>query len=241
MAEVVPRFFVQRKYESFTRQLNGWGFKRLHQSGNDYNCYYHECFLRGLPHLTALLTRSKPGQGKLIPHVEGEPNFYEIDRMFPLPPPSPTGPPHMPWDAAGGYGAPPPRGPPRGPPAEPYPHAPYGPPPHRGYPPPPPYYAAPPGRHPAADGGVHHGYPPPPFYPPQYGPPGYYPPYPDHHLAGPHGAAAPYFYGPPPSHADAPAQGAASGDAVGEHVPMQEVASGPLQICVSNQVSGGPT
>ena len=48
MSEVVSKYFVQSKYESFTRQLNGWGFKRLHQSGNDFNAYYHECFLRRL-------------------------------------------------------------------------------------------------------------------------------------------------------------------------------------------------
>lgn len=39
---VIPKYFVQTKYESFTRQLSGWGFKRLHQTGPDYRCYYHE-------------------------------------------------------------------------------------------------------------------------------------------------------------------------------------------------------
>lgn len=83
--DIVPKYFVQSKYESFTRQLNGWGFKWLHQSGNDFNAYYHECFLRGMPHLTVLLKRVAPNQGKLLPHVEGEPNFYEIEKQFPLP------------------------------------------------------------------------------------------------------------------------------------------------------------
>ncbi|KAL7532986.1 hypothetical protein ACHAWF_004307 [Thalassiosira exigua] len=83
--EVVPKYFVQSKYESFTRQLNGWGFKRLHQAGNDFNAYYHEAFLRGLPRLTVLLKRVPPNQGRLVPHAQGEPNFYEIDRQFPLP------------------------------------------------------------------------------------------------------------------------------------------------------------
>jgi hypothetical protein len=80
----VPNFFSQSKYESFTRQLNGWGFKKLHQSGNDYNAYYHEDFLRGLPHLTSLMRRVPRNQGKLLPFVEGEPNFYEIDKHYPL-------------------------------------------------------------------------------------------------------------------------------------------------------------
>ncbi|KAL7426219.1 hypothetical protein ACHAXH_000744 [Discostella pseudostelligera] len=84
--DIVPKYFVQSKYESFTRQLNGWGFKRLHQLGNDFNAYYHEFFLQNLPHLTVLLQRVAPNQGKLLPHVEGEPNFYEIDKQFPLSP-----------------------------------------------------------------------------------------------------------------------------------------------------------
>jgi len=81
---VIPKYFVQTKYESFSRQLNGWGFKRLHQSGNDCGAYYHECFLRGLPRLVGLMKRVKPNRGKVVPHVEGEPNFYEIGRRFPL-------------------------------------------------------------------------------------------------------------------------------------------------------------
>ncbi|KAL3770875.1 LOW QUALITY PROTEIN: hypothetical protein ACHAW5_003963 [Stephanodiscus triporus] len=111
ISEVTPKFFAQSKYESFTRQLNGWGFKRLQQPGNDFNAYYHECFLRGLPNLTGMMRRVSPNQGKLLPHVEGEPNFYEIDKRFPL---SPTmmpyqghfqcPPSHM--EVGAGYGAP---------------------------------------------------------------------------------------------------------------------------------------
>ena len=85
--EVAPRYFVQTKYQSFTRQLNGWGFKRLHQSGNDFNAFYHECFLRGMPKLVALMKRVSPNQGRLLPDVEGEPNFYQIDKYFKLPVP----------------------------------------------------------------------------------------------------------------------------------------------------------
>jgi hypothetical protein len=86
VSEVIPRYFVQNKYQSFARQLNGWGFKRLQQAGNDFNAYYHECFLRGMPQFVVLMTRVKPNQGRLLPHVEGEPNFYEIDKHFRLPP-----------------------------------------------------------------------------------------------------------------------------------------------------------
>mmetsp|Transcript_27391 Transcript_27391/g.54803 ORF Transcript_27391/g.54803 Transcript_27391/m.54803 type:complete len:369 (+) Transcript_27391:214-1320(+) len=85
VSEVIPQYFVQTKYESFTRQLSGWGFKRLHQSGPDFRAYYHECFLRGLPHLTQLMKRVPGNLGRLIPHVEGEPNFYEMSQSHPLP------------------------------------------------------------------------------------------------------------------------------------------------------------
>ncbi len=33
VSDVVPKYFVQSKYQSFARQLNGWGFKRLQQAG----------------------------------------------------------------------------------------------------------------------------------------------------------------------------------------------------------------
>ena len=87
VSEVVPKYFSHRKFESFTRQRSGWGFKRLHQAGNDFNACYHECFLRGLPHLIGMMKRVRPNQGKLLPHTEGEPNFYEFDKQFPLSPP----------------------------------------------------------------------------------------------------------------------------------------------------------
>ena len=175
MSEVVPQFFVQRKYESFTRQLNGWGFKR-HQSGADFNAYYHECFLRGLPHLAVLLTRVKRGQGKQVPHVEGEPNFYEMDRSHPLPRP-PLGPPTR--GTTEGYGVAP------GPPPEEYGcPAQYAPRPGDYPPPAPPYYAGPHGD-PRA-GGQMPGYPPPGYPAPGYPAPGYPP-----HLS------YPTHYGPP--------------------------------------------
>ncbi|KAL3823653.1 hypothetical protein ACHAXA_009758 [Cyclostephanos tholiformis] len=87
ISDVIPKYFVCKKFESFTRQLNGWGFKRLHQSGPDFGCYYHECFLRGLPDLTCLIRRLPTNLGKSTPYVEGEPNFYIINEQYPLPPP----------------------------------------------------------------------------------------------------------------------------------------------------------
>eukprot|EP00580_Thalassiosira_gravida_P016137 CAMPEP_0201672356 /NCGR_PEP_ID=MMETSP0494-20130426/32040_1 /ASSEMBLY_ACC=CAM_ASM_000839 /TAXON_ID=420259 /ORGANISM="Thalassiosira gravida, Strain GMp14c1" /LENGTH=358 /DNA_ID=CAMNT_0048153981 /DNA_START=79 /DNA_END=1155 /DNA_ORIENTATION=- len=92
MSTATPAYFGQSKFESFTRQLSSWGFKRLHQSGPDFGCYYHQCFLRGLPSLTALMQRVSTKQGKLIPHAAGEPRFYLISQSHPLPPPSDSNP-----------------------------------------------------------------------------------------------------------------------------------------------------
>jgi len=87
VSEVIPSYYVCKKYESFTRQLNGWGFKRLHQHGSDFGCYYHESFLRGLPDLTCLVRRLPPNRGKATPFAQGEPNFYKVSEVYPLPPP----------------------------------------------------------------------------------------------------------------------------------------------------------
>ena len=84
MEEVAPEFFGQSKYASFARQLSGWGFKRLHQTGSDFGCYYHECFLRGHPRLTVLMRRVSGGQGKGTPNMNAEPDFYAIAEHFPL-------------------------------------------------------------------------------------------------------------------------------------------------------------
>ncbi|KAL7487065.1 hypothetical protein ACHAW6_015229 [Cyclotella cf. meneghiniana] len=72
--------FKHEKFESFNRQVNGWGFK----NGPDYKCYYNQFFLRGLPDLTSCMHRlDKPG--KRLPNKLEEPDLYEISRRFPLP------------------------------------------------------------------------------------------------------------------------------------------------------------
>ena len=83
---VLPRFFKQTKFMSFTRQLNLWGFKRI-TKGDDSGAYYHELFLRGRPRLAMLMRRQKiKGTGiKLTPNPETEPNFYRISEKRPLP------------------------------------------------------------------------------------------------------------------------------------------------------------
>ena len=87
--EVLPEYFGQSKYASFVRQLSGWGFTRLHQTGPDFGCYYHECFLQGHPKLTVLMRRIPPGKGKPTQFdIRSEPDFFEIAEQYPL---NPTG------------------------------------------------------------------------------------------------------------------------------------------------------
>mmetsp|Transcript_7174 Transcript_7174/g.8930 ORF Transcript_7174/g.8930 Transcript_7174/m.8930 type:complete len:457 (-) Transcript_7174:181-1551(-) len=82
--KVLKLYFNQTKYSSFSRQVNGWGFCRI-LHGPDRNSYYHEMFLRGLPHLCNKMRRLKTGSVK--PDIKGqsEPNFYRISEIFPLP------------------------------------------------------------------------------------------------------------------------------------------------------------
>ena len=46
--EILPRYFQQTKWSSFTRQLHLWGFTRI-QNGPDAGGFYHELFIRGKP------------------------------------------------------------------------------------------------------------------------------------------------------------------------------------------------
>jgi hypothetical protein len=81
--KVIPAYFEHSKFSSFIRQANGWGFRRI-TKGPDRNSYYHELFLRGLPHLTKQMQRPHPSQKPALnPHTE--PKFYEISQEHPLP------------------------------------------------------------------------------------------------------------------------------------------------------------
>jgi len=83
--KVVPLYFRHAKYASFMRQVNGWGFKRMTQ-GPDHNSYYHELFLRGLPHLCLKMrrpARAKPGSAD----SDINPDFYRLSMVAPLPNP----------------------------------------------------------------------------------------------------------------------------------------------------------
>ncbi|GFH45179.1 hypothetical protein CTEN210_01653 [Chaetoceros tenuissimus] len=53
---IMKRFFRQSKISSFRRQLNLYGFQRVHY-GRDIGSYYHRYFLRGKPQLAKHITR----------------------------------------------------------------------------------------------------------------------------------------------------------------------------------------
>lgn len=78
---VIPTYFEHSKFSSFIRQANGWGFRRITR-GKDRNSYYHELFLRGLPHLCKKMRR--PTVSKKA-EAEYEPGFYSISSEHPLP------------------------------------------------------------------------------------------------------------------------------------------------------------
>jgi hypothetical protein len=81
-SEVLPRFFDQRKYASFQRQLNLYGFNRL-TSGPDRGSYYHELFLRSKIVLCRGIHRMKiKGTGsRMAGNPQQEPNFYLMEEM----------------------------------------------------------------------------------------------------------------------------------------------------------------
>ena len=95
---VIPKFFRSAKYASFMRQVNGWAFTRVTE-GPDLNAYYHEMFLRGIPSLcfqmkrppkvksAAAAARNAASGGNV--GVTGQPNFYRICKIAPLPPAAP--------------------------------------------------------------------------------------------------------------------------------------------------------
>ena len=53
-----------------------------------HNTLYFRSFLRGMPQLTRMMKRVQPHLGKMVPNIEGEPNFYDMDSKHPLPAPS---------------------------------------------------------------------------------------------------------------------------------------------------------
>ena len=86
VAEIIPRFFKQNKWNSFARQLNLYGFQRL-LTGPDVGGYYHELFLKGRPNLVVHMRRVGVPHGKdrrkfKQPQARTvEPDFYSMKRI----------------------------------------------------------------------------------------------------------------------------------------------------------------
>jgi len=64
-SELLPIYFDHSNYTSFSRQLNGWNFKRIKKekkkkgdsAGSSEGCYYHENFHRDRPEVASQMTR----------------------------------------------------------------------------------------------------------------------------------------------------------------------------------------
>ncbi len=91
LKKVAPSHFQITKYESFLRQVNGWGFKRVTREGADFNSYYHEMFLKGMPHLVRLMKRRNKKCVRIAPTTNKcreeiiEPNFQDFAKKHPIP------------------------------------------------------------------------------------------------------------------------------------------------------------
>jgi hypothetical protein len=84
--EIMHAYFRQTKYSSFQRQLHMYGFRRITQ-GRDKGAYYHEHFLRGMPHLCEKIGRTRiNGNGCRKPSdPDNEPDFYMMSPIPPIP------------------------------------------------------------------------------------------------------------------------------------------------------------
>lgn len=89
----MTNFFRQTRVQSFQRQLNLYGFKRITR-GPDTGGYYHELFLRGRPGLCVNMQRTRiKGVPKRPDDPESEPDFYSLP---PMPENGSSNPQHVP-------------------------------------------------------------------------------------------------------------------------------------------------
>mmetsp|Transcript_5183 Transcript_5183/g.5889 ORF Transcript_5183/g.5889 Transcript_5183/m.5889 type:complete len:407 (-) Transcript_5183:120-1340(-) len=82
LTEVTPLYFEYCNYNSFVRLVNAWGFRRI-SKGPDRNAYFHELFLRGLPHLHKKMHRLTSNDKKKP--LKEIPDFYALSEKFALP------------------------------------------------------------------------------------------------------------------------------------------------------------
>mmetsp|Transcript_22001 Transcript_22001/g.46405 ORF Transcript_22001/g.46405 Transcript_22001/m.46405 type:complete len:355 (-) Transcript_22001:230-1294(-) len=70
LEHIVPRFFKQTKFRSFTRQLNLWGFTRIAMECPDKGAWKHEHFVRGNIERLRSIQRIEIKNGKLRTKTE---------------------------------------------------------------------------------------------------------------------------------------------------------------------------
>jgi len=77
-SEIMTRFFRQTRVQSFQRQLNLYGFKRITR-GPDTGGYFHELFLRGRSGLVVNMHRTRiKGAPKKPDDPDSEPDLYSM-------------------------------------------------------------------------------------------------------------------------------------------------------------------
>jgi hypothetical protein len=76
-ATIMRRHFKQTQYKSFQRQLNIYGFQRIHY-GPNMGGYMHACFIKGLPERCPLVTRQTG------PRADSQtPTIYTLPLLLP--------------------------------------------------------------------------------------------------------------------------------------------------------------
>lgn len=81
--KVMPKYFKQTKFPSFTRKLSRWGFTRV-QRGPEVGVYYHDLFLRDNPSL-CLKMRSLRGKERKLKKITSD---SQDKKNNPISPPS---------------------------------------------------------------------------------------------------------------------------------------------------------
>lgn len=90
--DILPLFFRQKNdhpsLSYFMRQVKCWGFHRVRTPSVDTDSYFHECFLRGMPHLCTHVRRQDRGRPSQEQYCQNftNPDFDAISQDHPLPP-----------------------------------------------------------------------------------------------------------------------------------------------------------
>jgi len=85
IAEVLPKY-IGIKYDSYLRQCNLYGFRRLTKASGDLsrNAIYHELFLEGMEFLSLRMRPTKVNGNNVKPanRFDQEPKFFDMPRSY---------------------------------------------------------------------------------------------------------------------------------------------------------------